>query len=463
MTRPHRVARHATAAVRTCVLCCAVWSTAARATTVALLPLTHGEVPADDGFEAELRAVIASAPGVDLQTQAQTATHLATAKILGVSCDAAATDCIAQLGEVAAVQSAIGGRVSMVGSEQTVDVQLVDVAKHTLVRSATMVVPPAADASARAQMLKVLAIKLLSPTAERGYLVISVNMDDATVLVDGLPASRGRVPVRPGKHDVYISSPHALEAFAQTYDVKMLQEIVVQVTLELDTHSFEAPAADPAGADTVDDVPSDRTSVAVFLPDSDDPGLAAVLLDAMAQSVGALEGVGVVVVPQVPAAPEGLSCNATCYFASTLAHHAVVGFFARVYDIGGRRHVEFTRVDELDQAQTYRTEVGLYDVDLEPALAAALRELFHDRDTVGTTTRPLRRRLQLPSLVPTIPFAVAGLGAVVAVTGGVIWLVAGRELPELAAVGVSVAAVGGATAVVGGALGVVALPFVVWE
>lgn len=361
------------------VLFCAALALPAR--TVVVLPIAG-----DGAIPAELRVALASIPGLSIQSAGATADSLAAANALGLSCDASAPSCMAELGGLANGDLVVGGALERDGSLR---LRLVDVASTKELRSTSLALP--ASGPPRARAMRLLAVRLAAPERERGELMVHVSPSGASIVVDGAP--RGLAPLRapialaPGTHDVYVA---LLGYVSVSFTVEV--QFDDAAVLDVDLVREGAPAfVDEAPERAAEHVRPSRIAITSV----EAPGVATELTRAIAASIadeiGKLEQTTVFGVEDVPRrlTPSNalmLACReAACsqLLATELAVDTLIQVDVTVDDEQSR--VAIRRIDGGSGALLREESRGvlrgdaLESQDLVDAAAFAVRAVFPDR------------------------------------------------------------------------------------
>lgn len=206
-------------------VCVALGAITAQAASVAVLPLAgrraEGERTAlTTSLREELR-------GLDVAVLDGPTTDrvIASASALGGACPVTTLMCALQLGGLAGVATVVVGELD----GDTLTLRALDVAGQREVGRVNVPFDPA-----RPRQTALLAgIRLLRPDREVGYLALFVDVDGATVRIDGQDV--GRTPVdllslRPGVHEVMVGHPR-YETRVHTVEIALAGTATLHVTL----------------------------------------------------------------------------------------------------------------------------------------------------------------------------------------------------------------------------------------
>jgi hypothetical protein len=228
------------------VICVVVGLAAAGAgaADVAVLPLAGRQSVAErealtTALREELRAL-----DVDVLDGPATGRVMAGASALSGACPVTTTDCALQLGGLAGVATVVVGATD----SGQLTLRALDVARQLEVGR---VVVPIDMVSPRATV-RLAAIRLLRPEREVGHLALFVNVDGATVSVDGRVVGRTPIdllPLRPGAHEVVVDHPRH-DSEVVRVDIALASTATLHVDLK--------------GAATTDDVASAPVHADVF-------------------------------------------------------------------------------------------------------------------------------------------------------------------------------------------------------
>lgn len=451
------------ATVALCASLCAALALPARAEVVVLLPI-DGEQPELPG---ELRRALATIPGVAIQAAEATGESLAAAKALGLSCNAAAPSCMAELGGLANAELVVGGALAAASDGTLIRLQLVDVTSGRERRSTTLLV---ADAGAgRARALRLLAVRLLAPERERGELTVRARPAGALIGVDGFP--RGKAPLGaplelvPGRHEVYVAFPGYVSV-SQPVDVAFDAAAVLEVDLVRDDSFADAPArgADDRGQDGGDDPlqPPCRVAITSMEAHGVPNQLSRAVAAALAEELVKLEATTVFRLDEVPAllAPETalmLACReAAC--SRLLAAELDVDTLIHVdLSVDKRRSQLVVRRIDRDSGEMLMQSdraVSLGDAEeISVAAAAAVRTVFADR-RLRRSAAGRRDGNGMNGGLPRWVFftSLAATGTAAAAAGGLLlWSSLERDAETRSALELSMWIAVGTTAVLGAA------------
>ncbi len=193
--------------------------------------------------------------GVAVQSQQNTADHLAEAKTMGIACEPAETACAARLGALAGVAAVVivvprpaaapaaGAAAAAPNRAFDVELLLVDVARQGEVASVrTRGVPW--DGAAQPDLDDAV-VRLVAPDRWVGVVDVKAVEAGAEVRIDGVRVGTtplpGPIPVAPGAHSVEVRA--AGKAVVRQVTVKRAQRVVVLV---------DFVGADPAAAGGAD-------------------------------------------------------------------------------------------------------------------------------------------------------------------------------------------------------------------
>lgn len=201
---------------------------------VALAPLsTLGEETRSKAVKAMEKAIAAglrSFPGIVLIDGDEVARAIKAAKRAELrACDGEAA-CLAQLGTLVGATDVVYGEIGGLGDAQVAYLKLIDVGRAAEVRSTTLEAQgPEAKAAARGA-----AFRLLDPDKYVGRMVCKVDVDGATIYVNG--ARQARSPARPitlpvGTHALRIAHPEFRD-FVRFVDVGFDRDVVVEAPMQ---------------------------------------------------------------------------------------------------------------------------------------------------------------------------------------------------------------------------------------
>jgi hypothetical protein len=395
----------------------------AEGSAVAILPLWHvREAPPElRTLETELRDIARGLPGVQLQSEAQTASHLEAVRALGVDCGQAATSCLVQVGQLAGVARVVSGQAVRTPDGWFLKLRLVDVVGGAELRNAEGAVRDAA----RAQDLEARVVELLAPTRYTGRLVVTSTPAGGRVLVDG--ELKGNAPVTltvaAGERLVRVEK-EGLPVWQQLVDVPFRGERPVAATLDDATSTTPGLEA--------------RRRYSVLVLDPVDNGAG----DPPARTVSSLVGVELARidafdvmtgadVSQLLALEEErqkLGCQtSSCLAEIAGAMGAELVVFGDIAVLGGVAVVNLSLFDS--EAAKALGRVSIQNEErgrLAEQLASGARELvapFLEAEgveagaaevTLTTSSTP-----EDAPAVPVLPWAVAGAGAAVFAVGGI--------------------------------------------
>jgi len=206
---------------------------AAPATRTAWATAVRDAVARVDGFAAAPAATVTEA--------------LVTAEALGTACAVTEVACIVRVGALATTELAVGGRVEAASAGVTLTLDVVDVSRARALRRVVFTAaagPTAADA-------RLLAVRLLAPERERGFVAVRAP-SGSVVSVDG--AVVGTIPLAapvallPGRHTVIVDHIE-YDAFEQTIDVAMGETAFVAVDHGAASRSPASTVATAGAAD----------------------------------------------------------------------------------------------------------------------------------------------------------------------------------------------------------------------
>ncbi|HTM21560.1 MAG TPA: PEGA domain-containing protein [Kofleriaceae bacterium] len=202
---------------------------------VALAPLTTlGEEAKNKAMKAIEKAIaeaLRAVPGVQTIDADEVAREIKKSKRVELrACDGDVA-CLADLGQLVGASQVVFGEVGGLGDAQVAYLKLVDVDKKTEVRSTTMEVATYVELKGVAHGA---AIRLLDPDRYVGRLVCKVDVDGATIYVNG--ARRSRSPAKPivlpvGTHALRISHPEFRD-FVRFVDIGFDKDVVVEAPMQ---------------------------------------------------------------------------------------------------------------------------------------------------------------------------------------------------------------------------------------
>jgi hypothetical protein len=267
----------------------------AAARRVVVFPLGGTTDPASrSAWTTGVRAAVHDLDDVVEVSPAEVADAVVSAEALGTACALTEVACLARIGGLATADVAIGGRVDTIGADVSLTLDVVDVGRSRLVRRVAFSSSPSPSPSD----LRLLAIRLLAPEQERGFLVVRVPVGNATITVDDVVAGTSPLSaplvVKPGRHEVSVSHVDH-DTQTSVVDVELGGTAIVDVAWAIADERPAAPTDVAAPAD--DDVVEARLAV-VLAPVVAEPGvpseLVAPFADALRARLRATPGVELV-------------------------------------------------------------------------------------------------------------------------------------------------------------------------
>jgi len=146
------------------------------------------------------------------------------------TCDGEA-GCLAELGALVGASLVVYGELGGLGDSQVAYLRLVDVAKANELRSTTLEVDAGADMRPAARGA---AFRLLDPDQYVGRLVCKVDVDGATIYVNGAKVARSPakpIPLPVGTHALRIAHPEFRD-FVRFVDIPFDQDVVVEAPMQ---------------------------------------------------------------------------------------------------------------------------------------------------------------------------------------------------------------------------------------
>jgi hypothetical protein len=214
----------------------------AHAQGVVLAPLA---ALGDDANSKELRSVerhvisgITAIKGVNLVPQKTLLAKVRSANRSDLrNCDGVPT-CLAELGALLGAKYVVYGEVGGVGKVQVAYLKLIEVAKKREIRSTTLEIKDGADKDAP----RAAAVRLLDPARYTGTLALAIDVDGASVYVDGRLATKSparALQLQVGTHAIRVTHPEYRD-FVRFVDVSF----GANQTLEVDLQQYAIVASD---------------------------------------------------------------------------------------------------------------------------------------------------------------------------------------------------------------------------
>jgi hypothetical protein len=202
---------------------------------VALAPVaTFGEETKSKQLKIIEKAIgdgLGSVPGIELIDAERVSAEIKKSKKIELRvCDGEAA-CLAELGQLVGAAEVVFAEVGGLGESQVAYLKLVDVGKKAEVRSTTMEIAAVAELKAAARGAS---FRLLDPDKYVGRLVCKVDVDGATIYVNG--ARSAKSPARPislpvGTHALRIAHPEFRD-FVRFVDISFDKDAVVEAPMQ---------------------------------------------------------------------------------------------------------------------------------------------------------------------------------------------------------------------------------------
>jgi hypothetical protein len=192
-------------------------ATAAGATSVAVLPLAGPvDAPTRAAWTVAIREAVDGLEGYRALPAQAVTDALGTADALGSACLPTEVGCIARIGALATATIAIGGRIDPGPRGVALSFDVVEVNRATRLRYVVW----SDTAAPSAPAMRLLAVRLLAPERERGWLIVRGALPGSIVSVDGAVVGTTPLPAPielvPGPHAVVVDH---IDRDAQAGDV----------------------------------------------------------------------------------------------------------------------------------------------------------------------------------------------------------------------------------------------------
>lgn len=186
------------------------------AVRVAVLPLLVEGLTLNEvrRLDVLVRARVETRGGMQVQAAETTHTLVDSAQALGLDCELRGVACAARLGRLADVSFVIAGEAVALDGEVGLEMRVIDVEAERVRREVRALLP--ADPDAQLEPLAAFFGALFDDAVPLGALALEAEPRDASVLVDGLPASvsdgEPKAGLLPGEHVVVVRKEGYLPA-----------------------------------------------------------------------------------------------------------------------------------------------------------------------------------------------------------------------------------------------------------
>lgn len=348
---------------------------------------------------------------------------------LGLSCDLESSDCILQVGALAAANVVIAATISHQNQADMLDFVAFDVGGASLVGRTTMEIHP--KARIRKKHFYSALTSIFRPDDWVGFTELDVAQPGATIVVDGL--LRGFAPIskplrlQPGEHQLHV----VLEGF-QTHHEKFNVQFgrTLKMKIKLQPGESEDIATlirqEPLPAQSATAVPISRgenppngpsvVRVAMYRPTVEgvDPRTANILARYVTAELRKRESLSVIgpdemanLLPSANTAEESQECSEDACFseiADALGADAIV--LMQVTSVGGEVFVGLRRIHPRNQelVASYRSRVAEEDIlALLPLVGESVEQLFPNLGIRPGEIKGVDERAKTLMVPPPVP------------------------------------------------------------